>query len=426
MPSPSSISCSLSKYYPKGTIYFYGFPAGENSSFFNQVTPWKEELVAARPLTCAGEHVKAIAFNTSLDNDIWKIMTEELGIQLINKNQVIALPDKITETVEGSKRNFAIKKAIREKISNKKLVMAQPYLQSEINEQYLIDSKLAIGMNDKSNIKLYIDAKHFPERYQIYTNGKKFEESKIIPPLPCVVKVASSSSGDGVRICNTKEQFRKAQKDFSALKVKIFTEKFITSIFNLGIQFGIQANNGAIDIIGHNEQLVDGNGSYLGGVVNSYKKYPSIEKIYKLLQEEILPRVQKMGWFGVGGLDVLIDEKEDLFFIDPNFRMTAATSYLLMHKNGLIKYPTISFMGEFKGSQEELIRKICPLGKENSRNQMMKVIAITKRKESFGINAGIFFENISELKKNALHLQKLGITAGTLDRIVTSKYLHLE
>ena len=44
----------LSDYFPTGTCYFYGYPAGEDESFFNKVPVEIEELVAARANCCAG------------------------------------------------------------------------------------------------------------------------------------------------------------------------------------------------------------------------------------------------------------------------------------------------------------------------------------------------------------------------------------
>lgn len=411
---------SLSNYYPEGTIYFYGFPAGENSNFYNLVPPWKEELVAARPLICAGDNLRVVTFPTTLDQEIWQLMTEYLQVPLIDKKRILPFPTEVTSDLVTEKRNNAVRSSLLEMIKDDKFVMAQPYINGGLKDRYLIDPELSISLNDKINRSLYISNKYLPEQYQIFPNGQEFAEDKTIPPLPCVVKVSSSSAGDGVRMCFTKEEFEKAKKEFADLKVKIFSEKYIESVLNLGIQFGITPDGGKIEIIGNNEQFIDAQGSYIGGVISPGKKIPALEKIYKVLLEEILPKVYKLGWFGVGGIDVLVDKKGGIFFIDPNFRMTAATSYIFLNKNGQIPFSLISFGGEFKGSKDDFIKKIVPLAKENSSNQILKVVALTKRPNSYGINAGIFFSNNKDLKKNAKKLIELGVEGATLDRIINS------
>ncbi len=422
-PSAKNVTYSLSRYYPKETIYFYGFPAGENSNFFNMVPPWKEELVAARPLTCAGDALHVVTFATSIDPEIRQIMTESIGVRLIDKSKILAFPEKVNSSLHEHERNEAIRGALLSMITtNNKFVMAQPYMNGGLNQRYLIPSEVAIALNDKINRYLYTPEKYLPERYQLFQNGQEFAEDTTTPPIPCVVKVSSSSSGDGVRICFTKADFEQTKKDFALIKVKIMTEKYIESIYNLGIQFGISHDGTKIEIIGHNEQFIDESGSYMGGVIDPYKKISILPKISQFLKTEILPKIQKLNWFGVGGIDILVDKNEDFFVIDPNLRMTAATSYLFFAKNGELKKPLISFMGEFQGSKEDFLRKIVPLAKENTPNQMLKVVALTKRPQSYGINAGIFFDDCEDLVKKALQLKALGMVGKSLDRIITSKH----
>lgn len=413
---------SMSDYYPKGTTYFYGFPVGENSNFFNLVPPWKEELVAARPMICAGDNLKVVVFSSTIDSEIWGLMTEHLQIPLINKARILPFPEEITSKLKGNKRNKAIRSALLKTLKKKKFVMAQPYQNEGLTDRYLIDPEVSIFLNDKVNLSTYINKKYLPKKYQYFLNGKEFAEDKTIPPLPCVVKVSSSSAGDGVKICFTKKQFEEAKVAFSRLKVKIINEEYIHSVLNLGIQFGMTKDGKKKEIIGFNEQFIDSKGGYLGGVISPNSKYPILPKIFKVLTKEILPKVHKLGWFGVGGIDVLIDKNGGMFFIDPNFRMTAATSYLFMNKNKEIPRPLISFMGKFRGSKKDFIEKIVPLAKEGSKNQMLKIVSLTKRSKSYGINAGIFFNDNKELKKNAKLLNELGVEGSTIDRILNAKH----
>ncbi len=113
---------TLSNYLPPNTTYFYGFPAGEDSNFFNTVHPWKEELVAARPLVCAGQHVKVLTFGATNKSAFG--------------DNVIYFPPNISELVEGQERNQMIKSAIKDLVPKKSLIMAQPYLDESLREYF--------------------------------------------------------------------------------------------------------------------------------------------------------------------------------------------------------------------------------------------------------------------------------------------------
>ena len=56
---------TLSDFFPKDTVYFYGYPSGEDSGFLNLVHPSIEELVAARPLSCLGDSLSVLCFTAT-------------------------------------------------------------------------------------------------------------------------------------------------------------------------------------------------------------------------------------------------------------------------------------------------------------------------------------------------------------------------
>src|SRR3989339_1730573 len=207
------MSFTLSKYFPKGTEYFYSFPAVGDTSFFNRVPPFKEELVAARPLVCAGKNVKVITFYSTTEFIVWRLLNE-LNIKISPPENIIVFPKNITSELNGKKRNKLIKEALSSFSSKGKLIMAQPLVSDKIANKYLIPPEVAIWCNDKKNITHYIDTKYLPKRYKIFSNGKLFFEDGLVFPFPCVVKVSSSSSGDGVRICRSQADLNKARKKF--------------------------------------------------------------------------------------------------------------------------------------------------------------------------------------------------------------------
>jgi len=421
-PKPN-LRFSLSDFLPPGTVYFYSFPVGEDSRFYNCTIPWKEELIGARPLMCAGDKINVITFSSTIEKETWKMFTEKINAATIDHNQIIPLPDEITAGVNDSKRNRLVKAALKMFNHQGRLIMTQPYLNKHLFDMYQISPKLSNKLNDKINQPLYIPKKYLPVRYKRFSNGKKLFAYKGLIPLPCVVKVSSSTSGDGVRICKDIGSLKAAQKDFKRIRGSVLVEEFITAAHNLGIQFGIPYDSEKpIEIIGFNEQLTSEQGDYLGGIVNPKKKIKSLKKIYKLLENTVLPEVRRWGWHGVGGVDVLVHNDGKFYFIDPNFRMTAAFVYIYLARNKLAETPLVSFTGLYKGSKYLFEKNIVPIAKENLKNQRIKIIALTRYRGAYRFNAGMFFKEAADLKKNAKKLLKIGIQSDVLEQLARSDF----
>ncbi len=414
---PKINTVSLSKYFPRGTVYFYSFPSGEDSNFYNAVPPWKEELVAARPLVSGGDKIRAVTFASSLEDEVWNILKNDLGVELIAKSNIIALPGAIHDEVTGNERNTLLKSALRNLVDHGTLVMAQPFLHEHLEEHYQISPQLVIELNDKKSLMTFFPAENLPHSYRRFGSGPEFVASTEAFPLPCVVKVSSSSSGDGVRICRTPVDLASAKHDFAHLGGTIFVEEFVDTLHNLCIQFGIPVDRSQpIEIIGQNEQLVSPDGDYLGGVVNPKKALKKIEEVHKILIHQVLPTVRAAGWYGVGGIDVLVSKDERIYFIDPNFRMTAAFTYVCLNKNGKIKKPVASFTGTVD-SETNFKKNIIPLATEGVSNQLLSFIALVKHGDIYRFNAGMFFEDDHTLCENAGLLLKLGVRSQVLEKL---------
>lgn len=407
---------SLSNYFPKGTAYFYAFPAGEDSSFFNGVPPWKEELVAARPLVCAGPGMRVVTFAAAVEQEVWNLLIE-LGLPLIDHKQIIILPSRISGSVKGRRRNAIIKKSLQNLKFRHNLVMAQPYLDAALHQSYKIPPESIIWCNDKKNLPAFIPAVHLPVRFATYLNGKQFADDKRKLPLPCVIKVSSSSSGDGVYICKTANALEAARSKFHRRKGTIIVEEFIDSSHNVCIQFGIPHNpRRPIEIFGYNEQLIDSNGEFLGAIIDPYKKIPALTAACKFLREEILPLIRKKGWYGIGGFDALITKDGKFYFIDANFRMTATVAYVCLRQNKFIKSGLVTFTGRFKGNAEAFREKILPLARRN-RDQIIQIIALMKYKNDYYFNAGLLFTDYQQIKQRVDTLLHIGIDSSVLQRI---------
>jgi len=405
---------SLSRYFPKGTEYFYGYPAEEDSHFFNGVAPEIEEVVAARPLISAGPDVKTICFKASTEKFTWKMLTE-LGSLKTDPKNIILLPEAIENSVRGPERNRLLKQALVDLTTPGKLVMAQPFLDVRLKGNYAIPSHRIIWLNDKKNMASYIPWPYLAETYDEFLDGQCFYDSAEQIPLPCVIKVSSSSSGDGVRICHTEADIEKAKEDFARLEGVILITEMVDVERNFGVQFGIPADpDQAIEIICWHEQLTDKNGSFVGGIIEPDQDQEIFKPLNKVLLEKILPEVRRKGWFGIGGFDVLMNKDERYYFVDPNFRMTGMSVYDLLAKNGEIRAPLLSFMGTFEGSQEDFEKVMKEIAMVGSANQKLHLTTLTEHDGLFRFNAALLFKDRTDIAAIAKEVLSKGIHSSVL------------
>ncbi len=407
---------TLSRYFPEGTEYFYGYPAAEDSHFFNGVPPEIEELVAARPLVCAGPNVKTICFEASLEPFVWGLM-KDLGSMKAKKENIIVLPKEINNTVTGAERNRLLRTALIELSSPGSLVMAQPFLDNRLKEKFRIPSHRSIWLNDKRNLTYYVPPQYLAKTYDEFLDGRCFEECLDQIALPCVVKVSSSSSGDGVRICHTKKQLEKAKDDFASLEGIILISELIKSVRNFGVQFGIPEDKDLPpEIIMWHEQLTNENGVFMGGIIElGIEKTPLIKSMEKVILEKVLPEVRRRGWYGVGGFDVLMDKDEQFYIIDPNFRMTGMTVYDLLTRSGDIQKSSLSFMGTFEGSQKEFEKTMLALATVGNSKQKLHLTTLTEHKGLFRFNAALLFDEQKDIPKLAQEVLKKKVQSSVLE-----------
>jgi hypothetical protein len=407
---------TLSRYFPEGTEYFYGYPAEEDSHFFNGVPPEVEELVAARPLVCAGPNVKAICFEATVEPFVWDLM-HELGSLKAKKSNLIVLPSEINNTVTGPERNRLLRNALLELSSGENLVMAQPFLDGRLKEKFRIPSHRSIWLNDKKNLSYYVPPQYLAKTYDEFLDGLCFEECLDQIALPCVVKVSSSSSGDGVRICRTKKQLEKAKDDFAGLEGIILISELVDAVRNFGVQFGIPEDKDMPpEIIMWHEQLTSEHGVFMGGIIEpGLEKTPLIKSVEKVILEKILPEVRRRGWYGVGGFDILMDKEEQFYIIDPNFRMTGMTVYDLLTRNGEIKKSSLSFMGTFEGSQKDFKKIMLELATVGSPKQRLHLTTLTEHNGLFRFNAALLFDHRKDIPKFAKEVLKKKIQSSVLE-----------
>ena len=342
-----------------------------------------------------------------------ELLRKNSDISFIPKKQIIVLPPTINEKTPSLKKNKLIAKALLKQISHRTLIMAQPMMDERILNEYQMDPKLSIWLNDKKNLDQYVPAEFLPKRYAQFRNGQDFFDSIGKMPLPCVVKISASSSGEGTRICLDPIDFKKAKKDFKKRAGTIFVEEYISYVHNFGFQFGIPFNKKkAPHVIGYNHQVTAENGEFLGGFIFQEEKHKKIKKIKKFITKEILPKIQKMGWYGVGGLDVLLKSNGRFYIIDSNFRTTGMTAYIFLTKNKLITKSIVSFTATFRGTKEEFTDKVLSLNK--GRDKVLTIVSLSKRKNEYRFNGALLFNKKEETLQLAASLIERGVKSEIL------------
>jgi hypothetical protein len=417
----SSKKVSLSTYFPEGTTYFYGYPAGEDSGFLNQVPPAVEELVAARAATCAGPHVTVIGFAATNAPHVPKSLLQKLSIPQLDQEQLILLPQAIDTTMKGGERNQFIKNSLTESVDAKSLVMAQPFTTPDMEEIYQIPAKLTRWLNDKSTMNQYVTAQFMPAKLGLYENGEEFAAHYAELTIPFVAKASSSSAGDGVYVCLTQDDVQAAVKGLKQVGGTILAEQYIEARKNYGIHFGIPYHEAMpIDMLGVNEQLTTPAGEFIGGIISSTDCPAELIEAQRYLRDEILPKIRDMGWYGIGCLDVLTDRAGRFYFIDANFRMTGMSAYHCLIANGAITSPLMGFSGTFTGSRAAFEAIMLPLADRSGKHLIMQLIALSRHDQTWHFNAALFFDSHEQLVERAQHLLELKVESDALQQLTNN------
>lgn len=409
---------SLSSYFPAGTHYFYGYPAGDDSGFFNNVPAYMEELVAARAFCCAGPTVNVVCFAAAAAPKLPTALLDTLGLPYLSQRQLCVLPADITAAISGKARNTAIKEALLHELPPASLVMAQPYTDAALAPLFQIPPTLTNWLNDKANLPHIIPPTYLPTRLAAFASGAAFAEQAAQLALPCVVKVSSSSSGDGVYLCHTPEDLQQAARAVAPLSGGVTAEQFISAKHNYAVHFGIPHDpSQPAAILGVNEQLTTPEGSFVGGIISGSGVPEKLAYIAQLLQETILPNIRQLGWYGIAGIDVLEDETGNFYFIDGNFRMTGMSAYHLLCSQGALQAPLVSFHARFTGSRSELEAALAPLTNTHSARRIATLIALSQHNGTWHVNGAIMFANQEELQQRAQALLHAGLRSEALELV---------
>lgn len=402
---------SLADYFPAHTVYFYGYPSGLASGFLNRVTPDVEEIVAARPNTCAGDEINIINFAATVPNDENRHVFESVGLPERSTSNIIMMPEEITFDIQGAPRNALVKQFLQ-KLPKCSLVMAQPFTDSDTEDVFLIPPQITAWLNDKKNMMEYIDDILLPKKYGVFSSGNDLIGHLDKISVPVVIKATSSSAGDGVYICRTEQQLESACEVLKSYDATVTAEQFVEAKHNCGVQFGI-TQKGDIEIISVSEQITSDDGEFLGGIFDPSLSNTGIEQAKQTLRESILPFVFKKGWFGIGCFDILIDKNDQPYFIDANFRMTGMSAMLFYALNNPSPLKTLSLGAVYEATNEDFVKHIAPLTTKN--NGWLHILTLSQNGSTWRFNACFRYDSSEDLRAKADILRATGMQSGIFE-----------
>jgi hypothetical protein len=334
------------------------------------------------------------------------------------KAKAVVLPADITVEKYGAERNGMIMKALGQRVKKGSFVMAQPYVEDTMASLYQLSPAVTAYFNDKHHMPEYIGAQWLPKRFKAFENGKEFAENVGEVALPAVIKVSSSSSGDGVCICTKAADVQNAVDRFSSVTGRVFIEEHIDFQKSYGVHFGIPHDpKKPADIIGINEQITTMNGAFLGGIIEHFSVPPALDGAVQHLIDYIIPKVRAKGWYGIGGFDVLVDGHGKAYFIDANFRMTGMSAYHFLIDRGLIQRPMMSIMGTFVGDEQSLRDALSSFAAVDAPNRFLKIICMSRNNDVWRFNAALEYADEQQLARRIEQVLAARIESEALESV---------
>lgn len=211
---------------------------------------------------------------------------------------------------------------------NKQLVFNHVHRLNEVDQKaYWIKPELVAFLNNKANLDKIVPPGYVPKRATIPSSEIKDVTYKVMK-LPLVIKAATNQStgaGYDVKICRNLQDINQAYNFFSICETVVVEELInIHKIYNT--QFA-RTIDGQIIYLGTSEQISTSSGSYLGNWIISNNDPP---KSVVELGRSIIEYACRLGFFGIGGFDIVLSDDNRVLAIDLNFRLNGSTPALLL------------------------------------------------------------------------------------------------
>lgn len=212
---------------------------------------------------------------------------------------------------------------------NKKIYFQYIHDETILNQQYYaLDKTLFVALNNKARIPEWTNGKFLPKRKVVKI--EQFENEIKNWEFPFVIKPGDdlpTAGGYGVMICYHDADLQKAItriKEATAETNSLIIEQKIEEKANYCVQFAYSESLG-IQYLGAATQLTDKYGFYNGNENTTNVPEHVIEAGRQIMENGV-----NQGFFGVAGFDLLVDEDDNVYAIDLNFRQNGSISMLLL------------------------------------------------------------------------------------------------
>lgn len=217
-----------------------------------------------------------------------------------------------------------------------------------------------------------------------------------------VLKTPHGLSGDGTWIIKNQEDLATAMEKVQFYHThgkmdEVIIQECIDYKNNFGAGFYVD-KQGNMTVLGCNQQVVDAEGHFQGGMVDYNLTLP--EEITVILKKAAA-YLHENGYFGVAGLDILEGMTGEYFVIDGNIRLTGSLSlYVLQEKLKKLGISHAQFSTElsYEGSLDNALSTF----KNELKEQKIVILSALEGKmhtEIYGIITGKDGQNFMENKK---------------------------
>ncbi|EHJ07235.1 L-aspartate--L-methionine ligase LdmS [Staphylococcus simiae] len=243
---------------------------------------------------------------------------------------------------------------------HKKLYFQYIHDETILNKKYYaLDKDVFVALNNKARIPEWTDGKYLPNREIVAIED--FEQRIKHWDYPFVIKPGDdlpTAGGYGVMICYNDEDLAKATKRIQEATDEtesLIIEQKINERQNYCVQFAYSEDIG-IQYIGSATQLTDRYGFYNGNENAQEVPQHVIEAGRHIMEIGV-----SHGFFGIAGFDLLVDDNDNVYAIDLNFRQNGSTSMLLLSKElkqGYQKFYSYHSQGDNEHFFQTILRYI--------------------------------------------------------------------
>jgi hypothetical protein len=191
-------------------------------------------------------------------------------------------------------------------------------------QSYAVPRRTLVRLTNKALLHEVVDAAHLPRRRLLPT--AELARGLGDEPFPVVIKAACEESlggGDGVRICRSPAEVRRAAVDFAAVP-DVVVEEHLAITENWCVNVGVGLD-GSVHHLGAAEQIVSNSGVHLGNRIAAIPPPDVVAVAHAVAQ-----RARDLSYRGIAGIDIARTRDGRTLAIDLNFRLNACTPALLL------------------------------------------------------------------------------------------------